>query len=74
MILYDKKYGKKSHCRISLLLPEIQWVTHKYNLYGDNVSTKLISFPTKFTLINNNNYIFIQICIFGFGLKLKVLE
>lgn len=74
MILYNKKYGKKSHCKITLLLPEFTFVKHRHNIYGNGVSTKKISFNTSFDLTSNKNYINIGICVLGFGLRIQILD
>lgn len=74
MIIYDKKYNKNSHCRISLLLPEITFRKDLCNIYGNNVSTKKISFPTFFLLTTNSIYINISISVLGFGLRVQVVE
>lgn len=74
MILYNKKYDNGSECRITLLLPEVKFHKHMYNIHGDNISTKLISFANRFCLTSSNSYINIELSVLGFGMRMQIIE
>jgi len=75
MVLYNKRYNKNcSFCKITLLLPEIKYSKFVYNIYGDSIKSRKLSFPTYFILNSNKIYINIGVSVLGFGIQFQVHE